>query len=128
MIPLAEGLSVLESVVEVEKSVASGADKEEFPDQYFTDSPIKGGTGIKEQSKDWFVVGMKRMVDNFREEEGPHLMAHPGAEELDIGFGVVPIIYREILDVGIEALSNEGTRTDRTIARCKIFILLVPFE
>ena len=42
VIPLAEGLPVLESVIEVEKTVASSANKEEFPDQYFTDSPIEG--------------------------------------------------------------------------------------
>ena len=71
---------------------------------------------------------MKRMVDNFREEESSHLMAHPRAEELDLGLGVVPIIYREILDVSVEAFRNEGTRTNCAIARCLIFVLLVTFK
>ena len=127
VIPLTEGLPEFESVVEEEEFVALGAEKEELSDEYFTDSSIESRAGIEENSKDWFVVVVDRVMNDFREKEGSHFMAHARAKELNISSGVVPVLKGELPDVGVQALRSEGAGTDSSVTRCLIFVLLMPF-
>ena len=115
MIPFAEGLPEHESVVEVDKSFALGAKEEELSDKYFMDSSIKSGASIKEECENRLVVDVDRLVNNFREKESSHLVAHAGAKELDISSGVVPVTKREVPDVGVQALSGEGAGADSPV-------------
>ena len=67
VIPFTEGLPELESVVEEEEFIALGAEQEELSDEYFMDSSIESRSGIEEKSKDWFVVVVDRVMNDFRE-------------------------------------------------------------
>ena len=115
VIPLTEGLPVLESIVEVEKFVALSAKEEELSDKNFMDSSIESRASVEEEGKDWLVVDVDRMMNDFREKESSHFVAHAGAKELNVSSGIVPVIKREVPDVGVQALSRERAGADSPV-------------
>ena len=52
-------------------------------------------------------------------------MAHARAKELDISSGVVPVLKRELPDVGVQALRSEGAGTNSSVTRCMISVLAI---
>ena len=80
------------------------------------DSSIESRASIKEEGKDWLIVDVDRMVNNFGEEESSHFVAHARTKKLNVSSGVVPVIKREVPDVGVQALSCEGAGADSPVA------------
>ena len=65
------------------------------------------------------------MVNNLREQEGTHLMAHSGPKKLNIRLCIVPVIQGEVPDVCVAAICNEGASANNSVAGCKGFALLM---
>ena len=127
VIPFTEGLPVVKSIVKIKEPVPGGTKEEEFPDKNLPYGSVKGRASIEEEGINRLIVDVDRVLDDLREEESTHFMAHPWAKELDISSGIVPVFNREASDVGVTGLRDKGTSTDCPVTAGKSFVFLMAF-
>ena len=100
-IPFAKSLPEFESVVKIKQSITSGAKEIKFPGEDLPYGSVESRTSVQEQSKDRLVVDLDGVVYNLRQKESAQLMAHARAKKLDFGSCIIPVIDRELSDVGV---------------------------
>ena len=87
MVPFKKGFPMLEAVIEIDESVASGSDEMKLPDDDFPDGKVESRSSIQEQAKDRLVVVLDGVMDCFGEKESAEFMAFIGAKKLSFRLG-----------------------------------------
>ena len=87
MVLFKKSFPMLEAVIEIDESVASGSDEMKLPDDDFPDGKVESRSSIQEQAKDRLINVFDGVMDGFGEKESAKFMAFIGSKKLSFWLG-----------------------------------------
>ena len=97
---------MLEAIVQVKKSVASGPDQMKFSDDDLSDCKVKSRPCIQEEAIDGAVVVLDGVVDSFGEKECTKFMTRVNTKKLGFWLSLRPVTEGELSNIEVEGFGN----------------------